>query len=196
MNLKFSETYSDLSSDEIIAKAKQKLSTGRFEHCVRVSQTARELAKQYGVDENEAALAGFVHDYAKEVPVDTYIETIKTQKFDQDLLNYNRGIWHGIVGAYYIEQELKIKNPAILTAVKRHTTADTQMTDLDKIVFMADYIEPGRHFPGVEEARKQTHQSLDQGVAYQLQQTLIYLIKNNFKVYPKTLASYNVWNVK
>ncbi|MGX4645231.1 bis(5'-nucleosyl)-tetraphosphatase (symmetrical) YqeK [Holzapfeliella sp. JNUCC 80] len=196
MNLKFTETYSKLSSDEIIEKAKNKLSQGRFDHCVRVSQTAQQLAEKYGVDQNLAALAGFVHDYAKEVPVEDYIKTIKTQNFDQDLLNYNRGIWHGIVGAYYIEQELKITNADILTAVKRHTTADTQMTDLDKIVFMADYIEPGRHFSGVEEARKLTNQSLDLGVAYQLQQTLLYLIKNNFKVYPKTLASYNVWNVK
>lgn len=196
MNLKFNETYSVLSSDEIIAKSQKKLSHARFEHCVRVSQTAKELAKHYGVDENQAALAGFVHDYAKEVSVEEYIETIKSQNFDQDLLNYNRGIWHGIVGAYYIEKELKITNSAILTAVKRHTTADTEMTDLDKIVFMADYIEPARHFPGVEEARKLTNQNLDLGVAYQLQQTLIYLIKNNFKVYPKTLASYNVWNVK
>src|SRR5699024_11642344 len=55
------------------------------------------------------------------------------QHFDPDLLNYNRAIWHGIVGSYFIEKELKITDPEILTAIKRHTTADVEMTTLDKI---------------------------------------------------------------
>lgn len=93
------------------------------------------------------------------------IEVIKTQGFDHNLLNWNRSIWHGIVGTYFIQRDLKINDPEILTAVRKHTTADVEMTTLDKIVFMADYIEPGRSFPGVEEARKITYANINQELA-------------------------------
>ncbi|MFR4967124.1 bis(5'-nucleosyl)-tetraphosphatase (symmetrical) YqeK [Lactobacillus kalixensis] len=194
--LVFKETFSPLSSDEIIAKEKANMDDNRFEHCVRVSETARKLAKLNNYDEDKAALAGFVHDYAKQVPVEEYRQVIKDEGFDPDLLNWNRAIWHGIVGTYFIKRDLKITDPEILQAVWRHTTADVEMTTLDKIVFMADYIEPGRSFDGVEEARKITFKNLDEGVGYQLAHTLEFLIENRNKVYPRTLQAYNVWSIK
>ena len=149
----FKNTYSPFSSEQIVAKEKANMKKKRFEHCVRVSETARKLAKLNGYDEEKAALAGFVHDYAKQVPVEEYRKVIKEQDFDPDLLNWNRAIWHGIVGTFFIERDLKIRDPEILTAVRRHTTGDTKMTTLDKIIFVADFIEPVRDFPGLEEAR-------------------------------------------
>lgn len=192
----FKETYSPLSSDEIIAKEKANMDDKRFQHCVRVSQTSRKLAQLNHYDEDKAALAGFVHDYAKQVPVSEYIQAIKNENFDQDLLNWNRSIWHGIVGTYFIKRDLKIKDPEILQAVWKHTTADVTMSTLDKIVFMADFIEPGRKFPGVDVARKITYDNLDKGVGYQLAHTLAFLIQQRKKIYPKTLAAYNVWSIK
>ena len=94
------------------------------------------------------------------------------------------------------EKELKITDPEILTAIKRHTTADVEMTTLDKIVFVADFIEPGRDFPGVEEARKVAFANLDDGVGFELAHTLDFLITNIKKIYPKTFAAYNKWAVK
>ena len=96
----------------------------------------------------------------------------------------------------FIEKELKITDPEILTAIKRHTTADVEMTTLDKIVFVADFIEPGRDFPGVEEARKVAFANLDDGVGFELAHTLDFLITNRKKIYPKTFAAYNKWAVK
>lgn len=168
----------------------------RFQHCVRVSETSRKLAKLNDYDEDKAALAGFVHDYAKQVPVEEYVKVIKEQDFDPDLLNWNRAIWHGIVGTYFVERDLKIRDPEILTAIRRHTTGDVEMTTLDKIVFMADFIEPGRDFPGVDEARKITYANLDKGVGYQLAHTLSFLIEQRNRVYPRTLKAYNVWSTK
>ena len=194
--LTFKKTYSPLSSDEIIAKEKANMDKKRFEHCVRVSETARKLAKLNHYDEDKAALAGFVHDYAKQVPVEEYCKVIKEQDFDKDLLNWNRAIWHGIVGIYFIEHDLKIRDPEILTAVRRHTTGDTEMTMLDKIVFMADFIEPGRDFPGVDEARKITYANIDEGVGYQLAHTLEFLVEKRNRIYPRTIAAYNVWSTK
>ncbi|WEV40931.1 bis(5'-nucleosyl)-tetraphosphatase (symmetrical) YqeK [Lactobacillus sp. ESL0681] len=192
----FKQTYSPLTSEQLVSQVKRNMDEERFNHCVRVSQMARELAKLNHYDENKAAVAGLVHDYAKQVPVSQYQTVIKTQNFDPDLLNWNRAIWHGIVGTYFIERDLKITDPEILTAVKRHTTGDVQMTTLDKIVFMADYIEPGRHFAGVEQAREVTYQNLDNGVGYQLAHTLTFLIENRNKIYPRTFKAYNVWSVK
>lgn len=192
----FKNTYSPFSSEQIVAKEKANMKKIRFEHCVRVSETARKLAKLNGYDEEKAALAGLVHDYAKQVPVEEYRKVIKEQDFDPDLLNWNRAIWHGIVGIFFIERDLKIRDPEILTAVRRHTTGDTKMTTLDKIIFVADFIEPGRDFPGVEEARKVAYASLDEGVGYELQHTLEFLIENKNKVYPRTLEAYNVWGIK
>ena len=195
-NLFFKKTYSVLSSAEIVSKEKSNMTEDRFEHCIGVSKTAKKLAELNQYDEDKAALAGFIHDYAKQVSVEEYREVIKTKGFDQDLLNWNRSIWHGIVGTYFIQRDLKITDSEILTAVRRHTTADVEMTTLDKIVFMADYIEPGRSFPGVEEARKITYANLDQGVGYQLAHTLEFLIEKRNKIYPRTLDAYNVWGIK
>ena len=195
-DLFFKKTYSTLSSAEIVAKEKSNMTEDRFEHCIGVSKTAQRLAELNHYDEDKAALAGFIHDYAKQVSVEEYREVIKTKGFDQDLLNWNRSIWHGIVGTYFIQRDLKITDSEILTAVRRHTTADVEMTTLDKIVFMADYIEPGRSFPGVEEARKITYANLDKGVGYQLAHTLEFLIEKRNKIYPRTLDAYNVWGIE
>ena len=195
-DLFFKKTYSVLSSAEIVSKEKSNMTEDRFEHCIGVSKTAKKLAELNQYDEDKAALAGFIHDYAKQVSVEEYREIIKTKGFDQDLLNWNRSIWHGIVGIYFIQRDLKINDSEILTAVRRHTTADVEMTTLDKIVFMADYIEPGRSFPGVEEARKITYANIDRGVGYQLAHTLEFLIEKRNKIYPRTLDAYNVWGIK
>ena len=195
-DLFFKKTYSTLSSAEIVAKEKSNMTEDRFEHCIGVSKTAQKLAELNQYDEDKAALAGFIHDYAKQVSVEDYREVIKTKGFDQDLLNWNRSIWHGIVGTYFIQRDLKITDSEILTAVRRHTTADVEMTTLDKIVFMADYIEPGRSFQGVEEARKITYANLDKGVGYQLAHTLEFLIEKRDKIYPRTLDAYNVWGIE
>ncbi len=190
--INFVKTYSPLTSDEIVAKEKSNMDEKRFKHCIGVSETSRKLAELNNYDPDKAALAGFIHDYAKQVSPARFIEVIKEQHFDPDLLNYNRAIWHGIVGSYFI----KITDPEILTAIKRHTTADVEMTTLDKIVFVADFIEPGRDFPGVEEARKVAFANLDDGVGFELAHTLDFLITNRKKIYPKTFAAYNKWAVK
>lgn len=194
--ISFKKTYSPLTSEEIVTKQKSMMDQKRFEHCIGVSETSRKLARLNNYDEDKAALAGFIHDYAKQIPNEEFIKVIKKENFDPDLLNYNRAIWHGIVGTYFIKRDLKIEDEKILTAIYRHTTADSEMTTLDKIVFVADFIEPHRAFPGVEEARKVAFNNLDDGVGFELAHTLDFLVKNRQKIYPKTLKAYNKWAIK
>jgi predicted HD superfamily hydrolase involved in NAD metabolism len=176
-----------------MAKVAAQLTDSRYQHCLRVEQTARKLAEANGVDVELAGIAGLLHDYAKQRDDATFINLIKSRGMAPDLVAYGNGVWHGYVGAELIKDELHIYNEAILNAVRLHTVGAPYMTKLDQIIFMADFIEPARDFPGVDEARKATAESLAAGVRFQIQHTLAYLIQKGAPVYPQTLATYNAW---
>lgn len=180
----------------IMQRVQMSMSERRFLHVLGVEKTAIALAKKYGGDVEQAALAGLTHDYAKERSDDEFELVIRRDGYDLDLLRYGNAIWHGLVGADFVQRELGIKDEAVLRAIRLHTTGAAQMTLLDKILYVADYIEPGRNFPGVEEARKLAEVDLDAAVAYETKQTLLHLIENEQLVYPKTLETYNHWVVK
>lgn len=181
------------SRDELVDKLKNALTDSRFQHVLRVEQTAMDLAERNGVDVEKASIGGLVHDYAKQRPDKDFIEAIKTYHLDPELLNYGNAIWHGVVGWLFVKTELKITDIDILNAVRYHTVGHQFMTPLEQIVYMADYIEPGRNFPGVDEARKITFDNLQAGVAYQTKQTLSYLVAHNKPVFPQTIVTYNSW---
>ncbi|UQS83368.1 bis(5'-nucleosyl)-tetraphosphatase (symmetrical) YqeK [Bombilactobacillus thymidiniphilus] len=183
----------DYNLVQLQAKVQSQLSQYRFQHCLRTADKAVELAELNQGDVLKARVAGLVHDYAKERSDAEFISVIKQEHFDPDLLNYGNAIWHGVIGAYFIKHELGIYDEEILNAVRNHTTAAPQMTLLDKIVFMADYIEDGRDFMNVDEARQVTLADLDDGVRYQLTHTLELLLNKKTKIYPKTITSYNAW---
>jgi len=82
---------------ELMAKVAAQLTDSRYQHCLRVEQTARELAQANGVDPELAAIAGLLHDYAKQRSDETFINLIKTRGLDPALLNYGNGVWHGVV---------------------------------------------------------------------------------------------------
>lgn len=185
--------YTTDSRDQLLAKISEQLKPARFAHVQRVEKTAIQLAKQYGVEVEKASIAGLVHDYAKQRPDEDFITAIHHYQLDPDLVNWNNAIWHGVVGAELIKAELGIDDEDILNAVRYHTTGNRYMTKLAQIIYMADYIEPARDFDGVEKARLLTSQSLELAVAYQTKHTLLYLLENNQRVYPKTIETYNAW---
>lgn len=183
------------SYETLLDKVQAKLKPKRFAHVQRVAETAEALAQKYDSDPVKAKIAGIVHDYAKQFPDEAFKKAIVTQKLDPELLAYNNGIWHGVIGPYFIQKELQIYDADILSAVAKHTIAapKADMSKLDQIIFISDFIEPGRDFPGVDAARQAANTSLEAGVVYELKATLNFLITNNKKVYPKTLVSYNGW---
>lgn len=191
--IEFTENLVPYTHAELATKVAEKLTDGRFQHCLRVEQTSRKLAAENGVDPELAGITGLLHDYAKQRSNETFIHLIKTRGLDPALLNYGNGVWHGVVGAELIKDELHIYNEDILNAVRLHTVGAPYMPKLAQIVFMADFIEPKRDFPGVDDARKITKKSLAAGVRYQIQHTLNYLITQGAAVYPQTLATYNAW---
>ena len=189
----YTHHYIPLSRTELVDRLRASLKDKRFHHVLRVEQTAIKLAQANGVDVERASIACLCHDYAKQRPDQDFIDEIHQKGLDPDLLNYGNAIWHGIVGAELIKDELGIWDEDILNAVRHHTTGAAVMSKLEQIIYMADYIEPARDFAGVETARQLTTEDLGAGVAYQTKHTLEYLIENNKPVYPKTIETYNAW---
>lgn len=191
--LVYNKSYIPMTRSELIDRLKKALKDKRFQHVLRVEETAIELAAQYGVDIEKASIAGLCHDYAKQRPDEDFIAEIKKKGLNPLLLDYGNAIWHGVVGAELIKDELGIWDEDILNAVRHHTTGAPVMTKLEQVIYMADYIEPGRDFTGVKKARVITAANLQAGVAYQTKHTLAYLIENGKPVYPKTIDTYNAW---
>lgn len=181
------------SRKELIAKVKEQVSEKRFKHILGVEQAALELARANDYELEKASVAALVHDYAKERSEAEFKALIVQTGLEQDLLNWNNFIWHGVVGAEIIKKELKITDEEILNAVRRHTVGAKEMTTLDQIVYVADYIEPGRDFPGVGQARQLAAESLRAAVEFETKHTLLYLMNNNKTIYPAAILTYNAY---
>lgn len=193
MNKTKKNSYSAYDREMLMEKVQMRMSEKRFIHVLGVEEMAVGLAARNGVDVNQASIAALTHDYAKERPDDEMRYIIETEGFDLDLLHYGNPIWHGIVGAYLVEKELGIHDPDILEAIRVHTTGAADMTPLAKVLFVSDYVEKNREFPGVEQARKLALEELDQAVYYEMKHTLQHLIEKNQVIYPPALTAYNAW---
>jgi predicted HD superfamily hydrolase involved in NAD metabolism len=180
-----------MKREEALKLVKLQLTDHRYHHTLGVMETAIALAKQYGGDEQKAELAAIFHDYAKFRPKDEMKEIIIEQGYPRNLLEFNSELWHAPVGAYLVEKEAGISDPEVLEAIRFHTSGRPGMNLLDKIIYLADYIEPGRHFPGVEEVRAVAIENLDQALIMAIKNTISFLLKKNQTVYPETFYTYN-----
>ncbi|QYU57363.1 bis(5'-nucleosyl)-tetraphosphatase (symmetrical) YqeK [Weissella confusa] len=188
--------YYNGSRKSLVEAAQAAMSEYRFQHVLRVEEMAVALAEKWGVDAEKASVAALTHDYAKERSDADFLAKIAEKQLDPDLVNWGNNVWHGIVGAEMVKDELGIENEDILTAIRQHTTGAPYMTTLSQIIYMADYIESGRDFTGVEEVRTLAFEDLAASVGWQTGHTLAYLIGKQVPVYPGTLLTYNAWSVK
>jgi predicted HD superfamily hydrolase involved in NAD metabolism len=170
---------------------KIQLTDHRYQHTLGVMGSAISLAEKYGADVKKAEIAAIFHDYAKFRPKDEMKEIIRLQGFPQDLLLYNTELWHAPVGAYLVEKEAGVRDLEVLEAIRYHTSGRPNMTLLEKVIYLADYIEPGRHFPGVEEVREMANVNLEKALIKAIQNTILFLIKKNQTIYPETFYTYN-----
>lgn len=184
-----------LTRAELLAKISANMSEKRFQHVQNVAQAALKLAERWRYSEpRKAELAGLLHDYAKEETDETFIQLIQNYQLDPDLLNWHNNVWHGLVGIYKIQEDLGLTDPEILRAIEIHTVGSAEMTLLDKILYVADYIEAGRTFEGVDAARDLAYeQDLDAAVAYETVHTVAFLANKHVKIYPQTILTYNAY---
>lgn len=177
--------------DEAILCVKHELTERRFNHTLRVAKEAVQLAKLYQVNQYKAELAAIFHDYAKYRPLHEMKRWIKETSLPKDLLHYHHELWHGPVGSIIIEREHGISDPEILSAIRYHTTGKAYMSKLELIIYVADYIEPGRNFPGIEEVRKIAYKDIIYGSWLVTKNTIQHLMKQNQTIYPDTFHAYN-----
>ena len=177
---------------EIEKYIKDNIKESRYKHTLGVIETAKKLANINGVDENKAHLAALMHDSAKNMPSEKMIEILNEENIKLDLVSKESPqILHGKVGAIIAKKVFEIEDEDILNAIEYHTTGRSNMSTLEKIVYIADYIEPNRNYPGVDELREITFEDLDKGVLKGLDNTLIFVIKEENLIHPLTIEARN-----
>lgn len=185
-----------MNREKALSLVKEQITEHRYIHTLGVTETAIWLAEKYGADVKKAELAAILHDYAKFRPKDEMAAIIKQQNMDPQLLTFHSELWHAPVGAYLVQKEAGVEDEEVLSAIRCHTSGRIGMTLLEKIIYVADYIEPGRHFPGVEEVRELAEDDLDAALIQALKNTIQFLMKRNQPVYPDTFYTYNDLTMK
>ena len=171
---------------------KKRLSVKRYTHSVGVANTAAKLAGMFNGDIERAYLAGLLHDYAREVPNAELLELTMAHNLSSDAVDLLQpSLLHGPVGAWMLKEHGIMDDEAILDAIRWHTTGHPDMNQLAKIVYIADYIEPNRDFPGVDLLRQLTYRDLDLGVVAGIEHTLSFLIQKDGYIHPLSVATRN-----
>jgi len=181
-----------MKREELLQRVKEQMNEHRFTHTLGVASTSVKLAKKYGADPEQAELAGLLHDFCKYWDKERMKAIIEeSDQIPSDLLQYDKELWHAPVGAVVVKNEMGVSDPLVLNAIASHTSGRPGMGLLEKILWLADYIEPGRHFPGVDEVREIAEKSLDQALITAMGNTIIFLVKQKKQIYPLTLETYN-----
>ena len=181
--------------DEIQNKLKLNLKGSRFEHTLGVMYTAASMAMAHKYDVDKAMLAGLLHDCAKCIPNPEKLKLCKEHQIPvTPAEEASPSLLHAKLGALLAELEYDITDPEILHAIKVHTTGEPDMNVLDKIIFIADYIEPGRDkAPNLDKVRKIAFRDLNACMAQILRDTLIYLKQGQECIDPTTEMTYEFY---
>ncbi|WP_227396788.1 bis(5'-nucleosyl)-tetraphosphatase (symmetrical) YqeK [Jeotgalibacillus aurantiacus] len=180
-----------MNREEALSYVREILPAKRYIHTLGVVETAKALAESIGEDAEKAELAAALHDMAKYQSRDELKRIIVDQKLDMRLLDFHHELWHGPVAAHLAKTELGIESEEVLLAIRYHTTGRANMTKLEQIVYLADYIEPGRKFPGVEKVREIAYTDFDKAMRKAVKQSILFLIEKKQRVFPDSLDCYN-----
>ncbi len=165
------------------ALAKEKPS--RKEHTLRVAFFVAEHAKECGVDETLAVKAALLHDCAKNLqPNDPLLEGFVCPQ------GVPKQVWHQFAGAYLCEKRFGVKEEEVLSAVRYHTSGRVGMSDLEKLIFLADMLEEGRDYPEVYPLRKRFEEGLNECLEEALYRTLVFLEEKGEPIYSLTQEAY------
>lgn len=181
--------------NEMRLHIENEMDESRFQHTLGVMYTAASMAMCHGEDVEKAMIAGLLHDCAKCIPGSTKI--ILCEKFHLEIADYERknpGLLHAKLGAFIAEENYKIDDEDILMAIKSHTTGRPGMSLLEKIIYIADYMEPGRKpLPNMDEVRKLAFEDIDKCLFRILKDSLVYLNSRNIAIDPMTEKTYDYY---
>lgn len=162
---------------EMRERLQNKLTKKRFEHSLGVEYVSGCLAIVHGADVEKALIAGLLHDCAKCLSAEEKISRCKKHGLPISSVELeNPELLHAKLGAFYAREKYGIKDEEILSAIEFHTTGKPAMTIMEKLVFVADYIEPNRKvLPEIAEIRKEAFTDIDRSIVHILRNTLSYL---------------------
>ena len=177
---------------------KKNLKESRLKHSISVSETAIDLAIIYGQNIEKARIAGLVHDCAKNLGNEQLIKLATEHKIELDEVStQNPQIIHGLAGSIIASDVMEIYDEDILNSIKYHTTGRKNMSILEKIIFISDYIEPLRKFNSIEEEksleelRSLSKVNLDAAVIMSLENTIKYVISQKRLLHLDTISARN-----
>lgn len=172
---------------------RERLGESAYAHSVRTAETAYALATVYGVDAELARIAGLLHDWDRECEHAALVESARERGLavsDTDVASPY--LLHARTGAAGLREALPGLDSAVLSAVEKHTVGAVEMSELDKVVYLADMVEPGRTWDGVEGLREAAGNiSLDELFALGYQRSLAHLLHERKRIHPDTVAVYN-----
>lgn len=178
-----------MKREKMVYRLKKELDAARYAHTLGVEKTAREMAEKFGVDEEKAALAGLLHDCAKCMPLSQMTKAAKNEKLDP-VMKESKALMHAVAGAHVAQDVYDVHDPEVLGAIRWHTTGHANMTKLEKIVYLADMIEPNRKpYPGLEALRKLCMTDLDEAMHMALLMSLDHVREQGKPLHPDTMAA-------
>lgn len=177
--------------NELKQQLVQRLSTARYEHVLRVAETAKLLAIKYQMSVEQAEQAALFHDIAKCMDKDDLRLHLVRGNEDSRLTSFHHELWHAPVGAMIAHDEFGLEDEDVLNAIRYHTTGRADMSRLEKLIYIADMIEPGRSFPGVDILRQRAEESLDIAMEACIYQSVQFLVNKRVPVFPDSIDCYN-----
>lgn len=174
---------------QMVAELAKTLSPHRLSHTLSVAETAVQLAARFDENPCQAHLAGMLHDCAKGLDAPTLLQLIRTGGVSADELELSMpALLHAPAGAALAKTQYHVSDPAVLSAIRWHTTGRRNMTKLEKIIYLADMIEPERaDFPGLSEIRALAQTDLDRAVFMAAARSAAYVTERGKKLHPRTM---------
>ncbi len=181
-----------MQDQELLDYLKQNIDGRRLCHSIGTAHEAVRLAQRYGADRDKAYIAGLLHDVAKG-KCGCELQQLASE-YDisiDDVEADNIELIHGRLGAAMIKKQLGIDDEEILSAIRWHTTGRRGMTLLEKIIYIADLIEPSRDFIGVDDIRSMAYEDIDLAMRKALQEVIGFVKKRGFALHPNSIEAYN-----
>lgn len=180
---------------KINRKLEKELDKERYEHTQGVMYTAAALAMCHGEDVDRALLAGLLHDCAKCIPAQKKLRLCEKYHLDISAVERdNPSLLHAKLGAYLAGKKYHISDQGILYAIKSHTTGRPGMSLLEKIIYIADYMEPGRaELPNTAKVRQLAFHDIDECLYCILEGSLAYLKSRSIPIDMMTEKTYDFY---
>ncbi len=177
---------------EIEADLQNELTPKRFRHTLNTVEAAEKLARTFGCDPDQARLAALLHDCAKHFSDQELLAYAQKHDLKIDRVSQNDPqLLHGPVGALLAKNRYGIKDRSIARAIACHTTGCKNMNTLDKIIYLADYIEKDRSFPGVDMIRRLAETDLNEAMILALTGSICHVAQFGALIHKRTIEARN-----